>query len=129
MQRRNTNQRMEVVQALEFLGHASTEELIEYLEENNAKVSLATIYRNLNTLEEDGKIRKVKLKDLDVYETIKKRHFHFVCNKCGKITDIDPKFISVDEQTFKQLDVSNVCDYDMVLYGICHDCGLEINKK
>ena len=128
MQRRNTNQRQEVVEALEILGHSTSEELIEYLNKNDAKVSLATIYRNLNTFIEDGKVRKVKIGDLDVYETVKKRHFHFRCKKCGAIIDIDPQSVVVDQSSIKQFNGSIVQDYDMIFYGICSKCELEINK-
>ena len=129
MQRRNTNQRQEVVEALEVLGHATSEKLIEYLEAHEVRVSLATIYRNLNILIDDGKIRKVKLGNLDVYETIKKRHYHFICEKCGNIFDIEPQLINVDNNSIKSFNGSIVHDYDMQFYGICYDCELEINKS
>lgn len=121
MIRRNTNQKQMVFSALEILGHATTEELIEWLSSKYENISLATIYRNLTVLLEDNLIRKVKIGNLDVFETIKAKHFHYQCTKCGSIIDILPSELpySLD---INKIHNENVCECDLVLYGICHNC-------
>ena len=79
MLRRNTNQRQIVYEALKILGHATTDELIKYINENYENISLATIYRNLGIMLDDEQIKKVKLQDCEVYETVKLKYYHFVC--------------------------------------------------
>ena len=80
MQRRTTSQRQIVYETLENLGHASVEELIDYIRSNYDNISLATIYRNISILLEEEKIKKVKLQGDDVLETNKDNHYHFVNN-------------------------------------------------
>ena len=56
MQRRNTSQRQIVYEALDVLGHATTEDLIEYIKQHYDNISLATIYRNISILLDEKKI-------------------------------------------------------------------------
>jgi len=57
---------------------------------NAGRVSRATIYRTLNSLEEAGLIRKVaRANDREVYEHDYgyPQHDHFICNKCNKLVE------------------------------------------
>ncbi len=121
MQRRNTNQKQIVFQALEYLGHATSEQLIEYINSKYEKISLATIYRNLTVLLDEKKIKKVKVGKIDVYETIKARHYHYQCKSCGEIIDVLPNELPLD-LNIKSVCNENVDDCDLVLYGVCHNC-------
>ncbi len=122
MVRRNTNQRQIVYQSLEYLGHASSENLIRYIQENYSDISLATIYRNLDVLMNEHKVKKVKLKEEDVYETIKEHHYHYVCRNCGMITDVLPQEIGFKLPKLELKDGSRIEEYDFAFYGICHKC-------
>jgi Fe2+ or Zn2+ uptake regulation protein len=121
MQRRTTNQRLAVYEAIHVLGHSTSDELIEYLNSRGDMVSLATIYRNLSILLEDGKIKKLKLGTSDVYETVKEKHYHFQCRGCGKIMDIPT--ININSVSLpKELLGNKIDDHDIVLYGYCSEC-------
>lgn len=127
MQRRNTNQRQIVYEAIDLLGHSTSDELIEYLGQMNCQVSLATIYRNLTILMEDGLVKKLKLGSSDVYETVKNKHYHFQCKCCKKITDI-PIDGMVNIEIPKQIMDNSIEDYDLVLFGTCQNCKNNIYK-
>ena len=122
MQYRNTKQKTSILNAIDTYGHVTVEELKEILHNNNEDVSIATIYRNLNTLAEEGKIKKVFSEDKAVYETIKKTHYHFECQLCHKIIDIDPTLINIKINH----SITGVTKKDLFLYGICDECK---NKK
>ncbi len=122
MQRRKTNQEQIVFDSLEHLGHATSEELINYINENNNNISLATIYRNLTKLIEDKKVKKVKLGSVEVYETVKNKHYHFKCRSCGIVIDIDTEALPLDLDKIKSLNDDVIEDCDLVFYGICHTC-------
>ena len=125
MQKRNTNQKHIVFDALAMLGHADTEKLIAYINEHYEGISLATIYRNLTSLQEDEKIARRKVGNMDVYETVKQKHYHFKCNKCGEIYDIPDDDVTVSLNTNKAND--EFSDLDLVFYGVCHRCK-ELNN-
>lgn len=121
MQRRNTIQRLAVFEAIEALGHATSDELIKYLGKIHSDVSLATIYRNLSILIDDRQVKKLKLGNSDIYETIKEKHYHFICNGCNKIIDIPINYINMKSIPDDILD-NTVIDYDLVLFGYCKEC-------
>ena len=120
MQKRNTNQKHIVYDALDFLGHADTEKLIAYINEHYEGISLATIYRNLASLQEDNKIARRKLGTMDVYETVKGKHYHLKCRVCGEIYDIPAENVSVSLNVND--DGYEIEDVDVIFYGLCRNC-------
>lgn len=129
MQRRNTSQRQIVYEALDLLGHASSESLIEYIRTHYHNISLATIYRNIAILMDEQKVKKVKLHNEDVYETIKQDHFHFVCKRCGMIYDVDAKQFHKALELMKQLKEMDIEECDISLYGTCQNCKKKENEE
>ena len=122
MLRRNTNQRQIVYEAIENAGHIAIEHLIEEIQKKYDNISLATIYRNITFLTEEGKIKKVKLNNIDVLETVKNKHYHFTCKKCGKIIDVCPNKLPNFGNHEMMIDNQKVDEIDINLYGICEDC-------
>lgn len=128
MSRRMTTQKRIVLQALEELGHASMESLIEYIRMHNEKISLATIYRNIHTLLAENKIKIVKLRNQDVLETVKEEHVHFVCEECGNIIDfqMDKKDVL---KASKASCMHQIHHCDISFYGICQNCTKKEKKN
>lgn len=122
MQRRNTNQREIVYNSLELLGHANTECLIEYINNNFQNISLATIYRNLNILLEEGRVNKISIAGEEFYEIDRIKHAHFRCNKCNEIYDISIDSLPKGFKNLPNLGEFEVLGCDCVFYGICQKC-------
>lgn len=128
MQRRNTLQRQMVYNALNDLGHASVESLIEYMQLHYQEISLATIYRNIHILLEEQKIKRVQLKDREVLETVKEKHGHFICEKCGMIYDVPVQNEQLIHHYEKSL-MQQINDCDVAFYGLCQKCKNEEEEK
>lgn len=122
MVRRNTNQRKIVFDSLEILGHATSEKLIKYINDNYENISLATIYRNLNILESEQLIKKINLDGADIYETVKENHYHFVCTSCKEVFDIDPAKVDTGLNKVAIIDGNVVRSFDLSFYGLCEAC-------
>ncbi len=124
MVRRKTKQRENIYLAIKNLGHASFEQILNYLKENNLDASLVTLYRNIAFLLEEEKIRIVEISGKAIYETTElNHHYHFSCKDCGQIIDIDKDDIIV---YFPHLD--HLCDLtietvDILLQGHCPNCN------
>ena len=57
------------------------------------KISLGTVYRNLNELVELGKILRINVPgDSDRFDKMLVKHSHFFCEKCKSILDIKKKY-------------------------------------
>lgn len=120
MIRRNTNQSQIVYKSIEAMGHTTSEKLIEYINSNYENISLATIYRNLTKLIDEGYVKKLRLGKDEIYETVKEKHYHFKCSKCGMIYDIMPEEISMPP--INSIDGNEVTGLDIMLFGLCKNC-------
>lgn len=99
--------------------HPSAVEIYDMCRSIIPAISLGTVYRNLNSLVEEGLIKRIKVLDnIDRYDNVEFRHAHFICIKCGKIIDLDSKYVFHD----KIIDNNEVLDCDVNFKGICQEC-------
>ena len=122
MVRRNTSQRQIVFDSLICLGHATSEELINFIQKNYSNISLATIYRNLTILLEEKEIKRLKIDDVDVYETVKEKHYHFKCRVCQNIVDVPIDIVPNEIYNIKKIGQNSVLDCDIIFQGVCKNC-------
>lgn len=88
---RLTAQRVEILRAVETLRHATPDEVAEEVRRQGAEVSLSTVYRGLEVLEELGLVRHAHLSDrAPTYHSVSgHEHFHLVCRACGRVISVD----------------------------------------
>ena len=114
-----TPQRLAILKELENRGHASIEEIYENIKNTFPTISLATIYKNINALKDEGIISEVCLHQKPKYEILKDPHAHFICKKCGKVEDI-----AFDEVFNKQIEKKYPnSNKELYIYGICKNCN------
>ena len=84
-----TPQRMAIYGALvESEDHPSPEMLYSRVRAQMPSLSLATIYKGLDTLVELGLVREVAaMSGIKRYDANLEQHHHLVCTQCGKIID------------------------------------------
>lgn len=117
-----TPQRLKIIKMLEKHGHINIEDLYSEMREEFPSVSLATIYKNINQMIENGLIQEVKLpRSKSVYELIKEPHLHMVCDKCHKVEDIIIGTEKIIEEAEK-LSGYLIHESFMTLRGICPEC-------
>lgn len=101
-------------------GHPSAEELFLECKEKNIKISIATIYRNLNLLVQEGKIAKISLpNEPDRYDSRTDTHIHGVCDRCHAIEDFE--IAELDAFLAKQTGLA-IHSYDLTLHYTCAKC-------
>ena len=107
----------------------STKEIIESLKSTN--ISESAIYRNLASLEEEGRIKRVS-KALDrktYYQFIDmdecKDHIHMSCTKCGKTIHISKEISDSLSKSLKSEDGFMLDNQETVIYGTCSTCQKE----
>ena len=88
-----TPQRLAVYRALLAThDHPSPEALYRAVQQELPSISLATIYKTLDSLERAGLVREVSLlSDSKRYDSNQSPHHHLVCQICKKVVDhMDP---------------------------------------
>ena len=120
---RETKQRKAIRNALEDAGHPlSPKELLSLARDEVSGLGIATVYRNISTLQEEGWIVPVELPgEPPRYEVAgKAHHHHFHCRECDKVYEIEGcpgNLQSVTPMGF-QLET-----HEVVLYGLCEICS------
>ena len=120
---RYSKQRELVLQKVEQLcDHPTAEEIFDLAAKECPGLSLGTVYRNLNSLVDAGRVRRVSIPGkADRLEHTLGRHSHLYCSCCGGVVDAD-----VDEKQMMKL-VRNqkgvVQDCAVVLFGLCEACA------
>ncbi len=103
--------------------HPTADFVYEKIKKEMPTISLATVYRNLNQLAENGMIKKVESLDGSVrFDYNTHPHHHFICTSCNKVYDISHDiFPDPEEKVFVGTGMI-VKSYDFSFKGICADC-------
>ena len=101
--------------------HPTAETLYLKLKESMPNISLGTVYRNLGTLSSDGTVMKISVGGAERYDGNASAHPHFLCRKCGELTDIKLEAESI-LQSAAECTGGNIEGYSLTLYGVCDKC-------
>ena len=125
---RMTRQRQQVFDVVaESHDHPTAEQIFERAKKSNPEISFATVYNCLGVLVECGLVRQVILDRAPLrFCPNMREHWHFCCEKCGEVLDIDvPK-----ESGFpagKLPAAFTVSHVDVALRGRCARCASQSN--
>lgn len=100
--------------------HMTAEEIYMRCREKSSKMSIATIYRNLGIMVEQGMIAKISISGQpEHYDRSIVKHDHIFCKYCGKLLDVDVG----DLKTYleSRIDVK-LESYDLCMRFICQEC-------
>ncbi len=107
----------------EHMVHPTADYIYEVLKKELPSISLATVYRNLNQLAENGMIKKIEGLDGSVhFDHNLSKHYHFICTKCNKVYDV-PYDVAPDlaDKVLSQTGLI-IESYDISFKGICPEC-------
>ena len=109
---------------LEFLmeseDHPSSEAIYFALREQGIHCVPASIYNNVNILQEKGVLKSLNTGNTETrYDALLDSHSHFYCKKCHRVwnTSVEPPQLECSELPCAQVDHS-----ELIYYGICMDC-------
>jgi len=131
---RMTNQRQVILEEIQKVNtHPTADEVYEIVRRRLPRISLGTVYRNLEILSARGLIQKIgPLSSQMRFDGITKNHYHLRCIYCGSVEDapIDP-LENLEKALWEKSDYS-IIDHKLEFIGICPKCrkkGNPIHKK
>lgn len=97
------------------------QEILTLAAEFVPQLSVATVYRNLKALQDDGTIKAVLLPGQNPrYElSAHAHHHHFQCRQCERVFDLDTCPGNLDALAPSGFQVE---DHEIILYGRCSEC-------
>ena len=122
---RMTPQRAIILEAIEKLeGHITAEEIFAEVQKVNPYVSLATIYRTLELLQDLDLITQTNLGHNQTYFALKDHcsHHHLVCQECGRIEEFCDDILEPLRAMLADQHGFEAHTDHMSIFGICQAC-------
>jgi Fur family peroxide stress response transcriptional regulator len=120
---RSTPQRHAVMAfLLAQAGHPTAAEIFEGVNRVDPRSSRATIYNNLRDLVEAGLVREVAMEGRSArFDAKGMRHHHFICDRCGKVEDVD--WYDVPRPAAASLGKRVIKEWELIFRGLCSKCA------
>lgn len=109
--------------------HVTAEDIRNFLRGRDTPVSKATVYRCLDKMLAQGKIRKYTIEEGvgSCYQYIEEQqscreHYHFKCSGCGRLFHITCDLMNeISEHVYQEHDFV-IDSSKTVFYGLCGEC-------
>ena len=122
---RNTIQKSLILNAVKELDiHASAEQVYEYVVAIHPSISKATVYRNLGQMVDSGELLNIgNFYGPSHYDHNTHEHYHFICEGCKRVFDINACFPELDE--IENDDGLEIKGHQLSFSGLCSECNGE----
>ena len=118
-----TRQRRVILEELrKVTNHPTADIIYEIVRQRIPRISLGTVYRNLEVLAQQGEIQKLNIDSERVrFDGNSSDHFHILCVVCGRVDDFPAK------PTVSLKELSSETGYEILghkldFYGKCPEC-------
>lgn len=121
---RMTTQRQVILDELcKLKSHPTAGELCQIVRKRLPRISLGTVYRNLEILSRVGVIQKLDVAGLEMrFDGTVDNHYHLRCMECGRVHDLDMPPMDGLEHAASQLSGFEVMGHRLEFVGRCPDC-------
>jgi len=121
---RLTNQKKAILDHLrKGSGHPDAYEVYTVVKKKLPQISLATVYRNLDSMVKKGLIKEIRIKDDRFnYDGVSAHHHHFKCTNCGMVFNVEGDILLNYEKINEVASAGLIEEYDVMLKGICLNC-------
>jgi Fur family ferric uptake transcriptional regulator len=122
-----TKQRQIILEELQKVrSHPSADEVYALVRPRLPRISLATVYRNLEVLAEAGLIQKLALAGSQKrFDGMVGNHYHIRCLKCGRVDDVALELLTLGEAASNLLNGYQCVGHRLEFFGICPRCQEE----
>ncbi len=124
MLRRDTKHREVILDLLRNTdSHPTADWIYDEVRKIIPKISKGTVYRNLNILQDVGEISALSLSGAATrYEGRQENHYHFRCEKCGRVFDLDEPVDNKINERIARRTGFRVSYHRLEFRGLCKDC-------
>lgn len=126
-EQRVTKQRRAVSAALDSLDDfVSTQELYRLLQNQGTSVSLATAYRILQSMADDGQVDVLRNGDGEaVYRrcAVTGHHHHLLCRNCGKAVEVEAPAVETWASRIAAEHGYTEVAHTVEIFGLCPECS------
>ena len=120
-----SKQREEILKiVLDSTDHPNVNTIYERARKIIPNISLGTVYRNLNTLYENGFIRKISNPNgADHYDKTLIDHAHIYCIECNNMFDVDANLLKNIKALVETNNKYKINKSEIIFTGLCEKCN------
>jgi Fur family peroxide stress response transcriptional regulator len=121
---RDTKQRKAILKVLRgTTAHPTADWVYDEVRKVIPNISKGTVYRNLKILRDTGRIAELNSSGtVSRFEARLDNHYHFRCEKCGRIYDLDvPVDTELDRKVAKKTGFK-ISYHQLEFRGLCPEC-------
>ncbi|NMB10213.1 MAG: transcriptional repressor [Tissierellia bacterium] len=125
-----TKNRILLLETIEKLNKVfNVDDIYESLKNNNHKINISTIYRNVNTFYENDILDKItEVNGIIYYQLQKETHLHYlICTQCNQIIPLKECPLEEIENNLSKKTGYTIESHNLEFRGICPKCNK--NKK
>ena len=109
--------------------HPTADQLYERVRRRLPRISLGTVYRNLEILTSLGEIQTLELSGSQKrYDGIPHRHYHIRCINCDRVDDAPIAPLNALEDDLYGTTVFEIIGHNLEFTGLCPQCSQQRNK-
>jgi Fur family transcriptional regulator, peroxide stress response regulator len=119
-----TKQRRVIVEELNQLEtHPTATVLYELVRKRLPRISLGTVYRNLEILSDAGIILKLETAGAQKrFDGTVENHYHVRCVRCGRVDDVPVPLFGDIEGALRGLSDYKILSHRLEFQGLCPSC-------
>jgi len=103
--------------------HPTADEVYERARRRLPRISLGTVYRNLEILSEWGLIQKLELGGTQKrFDGKVENHYHVRCIRCGGIEDVSMEPLTPIENAIRRVSDYEIIGSRLEFIGVCPQC-------
>lgn len=120
-----TRQRRAILDALcSVTSHPTADDVHQMVRENMPKVSLATVYRNLEMMSDAGMILKLNTAGVQKrFDGNTMPHYHIRCSECGRVDDVHIDIVNGIDEAARDMCGYIVTSHSVEFVGVCPCCA------
>lgn len=121
---RMTRQRQAILEIVSRPGwHPTGDEVYRVARRRLPRISLGTVYRNLDTLSSQGFIQRIELAGQPKrFDRVVRAHYHARCLSCGRLEDVAAGPASSTRRVTVGLKGWEIVERRLEFVGICPEC-------
>jgi Fe2+ or Zn2+ uptake regulation protein len=103
--------------------HPTADQIYDRVRKKSPRISLGTVYRNLQKLVADERLQVLMLGRAQHFDPLVACHQHFICESCDRVFDVlverqkELKPSKLPHEGFK------VTSHHLAFYGLCKHCA------
>lgn len=120
---RKSQPRQVILEELKKLkSHPRGDELYDIVRQRLPRISLGTVYRNLEFLQQQGMVLELFCGDFNRYDGNVSPHHHLLCRQCRRLWDFEANVVPEKTEPIKNIIDFQIESQYTIFYGLCRHC-------